>query len=485
MKPAAAVALRGFPVLIGALVAVAGLTVAAPARADQPQGRDVIAQMFGWNWRSIARECRETLGPQGYGAVQTSPPAEHAVLPERGFPWWQSYSPVSYSLDSRWGTRGELAEMVRSCHDAGVEVYADVIVNNMSGVQGCGTGSAGARFCHLSYPAVPYGPEDFHHCGTPKDAVYDYRDRYQVHNCQSFGTADLATEEDRVRDRIAGYLDDLMSLGIDGFRIDSAKHIPPEDLSAIERRLHRPAYVYQEVIYGPGEAVQPEEYLATGDVMDLRYAGSLSSTFRQGRLTELRDFGSALPSGKSVVFVANHDTARSGITITPGDADRYVLAHAFMLAWPYGRPKVLSDYEFVAYDQPPPSDLSGRAIDAACGGPVWLCEHSWPGIAGMVGFRRQVGNAPVVDWSDDGGDLVAFGRGREGYLVLNGAGSAVTDRLYRTSLPAGRYCDVMHGTMRSGSCTGPVYEVDDSGDLHADIGPRSGIALHAGATVSR
>ncbi|MBP2194320.1 alpha-amylase [Nocardia goodfellowii] len=473
-------------VLFCVLVAALSLTTSPPARAEsRAPGRDVIAQMFGWNWPSIGRECRESLGPSGYAAVQISPPQEHSVYPEKGFPWWQSYSAASYALNSRWGTREELAAMVRSCHAAGVQVYADAIINNMSGLQGCGTGSAGARYCHFSYPAVPYESQDFHHCGTAGDAIEDYRDRYQVHNCQTLELADLVTEDNGVRDRIAEYLNDLLSLGIDGFRVDSAKNIPPEDLAAIQQRLSRPAYIYQEVNYIAGEAVQPEEYLSIGDVMDLRYAKSLSATFRQGRLAQLRDFGSALPSGKSVVFVANHDTVRDGSTLAPAEGDRYALAQAFMLAWPYGRPKVLSSYAFAGYDQPPPSDPFGRAVGADCGNPIWLCEHARPGIAGMVGFRQQVGDTPVVDWSDNDGDLISFGRGRAGYVVLNGEDSAATAVAYRTSLPAGTYCDVMHGGLRFGSCTGPVYQVDGAGEFRATVAPRTGIALHTGAMVSR
>ncbi|MGY2062360.1 alpha-amylase family glycosyl hydrolase, partial [Nocardia gipuzkoensis] len=121
---------RSCALLIGALGLVMGST--APAAAEPAPERDVIAQMFGWNWRSIGRECGETLGPLGYGAVQTSPPEEHSLLPELGFPWWQSYSAVSYGLTSRYGTREDLAQMVRSCHAAGVRVYVDTIINNMS-----------------------------------------------------------------------------------------------------------------------------------------------------------------------------------------------------------------------------------------------------------------------------------------------------------------------------------------------------------------
>ena len=37
---------------------------------------DVIVTMFQANWKSVARECGEVLGPEGVGYVQVSPPQE-------------------------------------------------------------------------------------------------------------------------------------------------------------------------------------------------------------------------------------------------------------------------------------------------------------------------------------------------------------------------------------------------------------------------
>lgn len=48
-------------------------------------------------------------------------------------PWWFSYQPVSYKLDGRLGTRAQLKSMIHKCRDLGVRVYADAVVNHMSG----------------------------------------------------------------------------------------------------------------------------------------------------------------------------------------------------------------------------------------------------------------------------------------------------------------------------------------------------------------
>lgn len=49
--------------------------------------------------------------------------------------------------------------------------------------------------------------------------------------------SDLNTEKEYVRQRIADYITDLLSIGISGIRIDAAKHISPENLANIFKML--------------------------------------------------------------------------------------------------------------------------------------------------------------------------------------------------------------------------------------------------------
>jgi alpha-amylase len=124
--------------------AAAGASAAAQAAAVPSAAgtgaTGVIAAMFDWPWPAIAAECTNELGPDGYAAVQISPPEEAVVLAADGYPWWQAYQPVSYSLNSRFGTEAQLTSMISSCHAAGVKVYADVVLNHMTGQVNGGVG---------------------------------------------------------------------------------------------------------------------------------------------------------------------------------------------------------------------------------------------------------------------------------------------------------------------------------------------------------
>lgn len=447
-------------------VALAAATVVmnpTGTQAAPPGTKDVTAVLFEWKFASVARECTDTLGPAGYGYVQVSPPAEHI----QGGQWWTSYQPVSYKIAGRLGDRAAFKNMVDTCHAAGVKVVADAVVNHMSA--GSGTGTGGSTYGKYDYPGL-YSSYDVDDC---RSEINDYRDRYNVQHCELVGLADLDTGEDYVRGKIAGYLNDLLSLGVDGFRIDAAKHIPAADLANIKSRLSNPGvYWKHEVIYGAGEAVQPTEYTGSGDVQEFRYAYDLKRVFTNENLAYLKNYGEGwgyLNSGVAGVFVDNHDTERNGSTLNYKDGANYTLANVFMLAWPYGAPDVNSGYEWSNHDAGPPN---GGQVNA-CWQDGWKCQHAWPEIKSMVAFRNATRGQAVTNWWDNGNDAIAFGRGSKGYVAINHESGALT-RTYQTSLPAGTYCDVQSGK--------PV-SVNGSGQFTATLGANTALALYAGKST--
>ena len=469
-----AVLAAGWLVQIGA--------TAAPAEAAPTASRNVIANLFEWNWVSVGAECQSFLGPRGYGFVQVSPPQEHVT----GQQWWIAYQPVSYKIESRKGNRAQFLSMVNTCHNAGVKVIVDTVINHMTKV-GSGTGWAGSTYTAYDYPGS-YQWQDFHRCGrNGNDDIQNYNDRYEVQNCELDNLADLKTESDYVRTKLAGYMNDLLSLGADGFRLDASKHMPAEDIAAIKAKLSRSAYIVQEVIWGASEPIQPTEYTANGDVHEFRYGKDLGRVFRREKLAYLNNFGESwgyIPSGRAGVFVDNHDTQRDGgDVLTYKDNGIYALANAFMLAWPYGSPTVMSSYEFSNRDQGPPSDASGRTNNATCFSGGWRCEHRWQVIANMVAFHNAVDGTSVVNWYDNGNNHIAFGRDGKGYVSINNEGSAIDGRFYHSNLPAGRYCDVIHGDYTGSGCTGPVITVDANGWFPANVPAHDAVAVHIGAKI--
>ena len=79
------------------------------------------------------------------------------------------------------------------------------------------------------FPGATYIPTDFH-C---ERSLSSWTDPFQLNNGWLSGLTDLDTESEYVRERIAAYFTDLLSIGFSGFRMDAAKHIKPDSIAAI------------------------------------------------------------------------------------------------------------------------------------------------------------------------------------------------------------------------------------------------------------
>jgi alpha-amylase len=487
----------GIAVGVGVILAITACAPSANYDGGRGTAHDVGVQLFQWNWDSIAKECTDTLGPAGIAWVLTSPPQEHIT----GSAWWTAYQPVSYRIESRLGTRDQFASMVSTCHTAGVKVVADAVINHMTGQDAQGVGwapadKAGSPYDHYDYPGLYSDANgDFHHCGlSPSDDIGDYSSQGEVQTCELVNLADLATETDHVRSTIAGYLNDLIGLGVDGFRIDAAKHIPAEDIAAILAKVNGDPFIVQEVIRGDGEPIQPEQYLGNGDVFEFGYATQLLTwltTGQLGNVGNIEGYG-FVESDKARTFVENHDTERNHSTLSYRDGARDQLATILTLAIPYGSPVLYSGYSFTAANEGLPQDADGRVTDVQCvsdPGPLqpgadltaptvstarryldgeWICQHRWPATLAMVAWRAAVAGQPVTHAvSDD--TTYAFGRGDRGFIAFNASGLPIT-HTFATSLAAGSYSDVIGGNS---------VTVAADGSVTMTVAPWSAVALQA------
>jgi len=483
----------------GSCVPLALQTTAQATPTATADGGDVIANLFEWNWPSVAAECTEVLGPKGYGAVQVAPPEDSIRVPGSTHDWWDVYQPVGYDLNSRMGDAAQFQAMVTTCHNAGVKVYADAVINHMSGTNQTSTDSYGGDSFNvnsLNYSEVPYTSADFHsspaNCPNSDMSIQDWNSQTQVQECDLEGLADLYTETADVRAKIAGYLNSLIADGVDGFRIDSAKHINQADMANIESRLNntlwgqRP-YVLQEVALGGSGNLAPAAFESNGSVIGFDYADALKAQF-QGDIANLKTFGQSWglePSDKDGAMVTNHDTERDGSTLNYQDGSQYTLATEFMLAWGYGvQPTVYSGFSFTDPNASPPADANGYVTDTDCSSSAWVCTDRVTGIANMVGWHNAAQGQSVANWWDNGGNTIAFSRGSTAWIAINNSGTAVT-QTFSTGLPAGNYCDIIHGNPGTGgSCSGPTVTVNGSGQATVTVGPNDSVAIYTGAPSS-
>lgn len=519
---------------IGLALSCAGLGSQAVAYATQPAATDVTVIAFQQNWKTVAEECANTYGPEGVKYVQISPPQESV----QGTQWWTVYQPVSYKLNSRFGTEDELKSMIKQCNAAGVDVIADVVLNHTTGhdvswvddqygVDGTAYNGSYGRYPSMDPYAeggtqglyqyqesgnnhqygLPSG--DFHTCkSNVSDNISDYSNADEVWNCRLSTMWDINTGNGRVQNMQADYLNRLWQDGVRGFRIDSAKHMDPDDIAAIKRKFMDKAGINgqsfpwsQEVIYHQGESSKfaPERYEKNGEVTQFSYAYSLLKDFN-GSITDLKNIKSDLlkNSNDATVFVANWDSARGSETLSPTSGARYELANAFMLGYDYGHPKILSDYYFdksTQYDDGV-KDTSDTKVpyvnmDEACAtskDPTqmtygdWNCQQRWTSIRGMIRFHNAVNGTKVTNWQEHGDNNIAFDRVADGSSPAKGF-MAINNTLqdhnvdYTTTLPDGEYCDVY----ASRDCSKTVKV--SGGHIKTTIGKRSAIALYQGAAA--
>lgn len=245
------------------------------ASGDYKRGqKGAIVDFFGWKHSDIEKEC-QLLSKAGYLGAKLLPVTEHIMSKDIDGgslnPWYYSFQPVSYTFDSRYGTREDLAKLIKTCRAVGVRIYVDVVLNHFAAsgsdcmskhrkqvsgkciewghkITSAPWDRQSPFFTHSytyeynentgqppsnEFPGAAIGPSDFH-C---KRELNRWSDLFILNNGWLVGLSDLDTSKDSVRERQAALLVELISMGVSGFRIDAAKHMSPEDLSAILAKI--------------------------------------------------------------------------------------------------------------------------------------------------------------------------------------------------------------------------------------------------------
>src|SRR3954447_2461302 len=198
---------------VAAIGLVSSASVSATPRLGghaRPIQGNVVANLFEWNWPSVAHECQTVLGPKGYAAVQVAPPQDSLSRTATDtttvlHPWWEVYQPVDYNLTSRMGNEQQFKSMVRTCRAAGVKVIVDAVINHMTGQGSVSYG--GVHYTKYSYTGL-CGPIDFHgptgQCPTADGNIDDFNNYTQVFKCELVSLSDLRTETEYVQKTLAG-----------------------------------------------------------------------------------------------------------------------------------------------------------------------------------------------------------------------------------------------------------------------------------------
>lgn len=421
-----------------------------PGRADSP-AEGVILQVFNWPFARVTERMAE-FAALGYTHIHVSPPSLSINRSE----WWARYQPLDYRIIAGpLGSEREFARMNDLAETYGIRVIADVVLNHMANPD---FARYNMRYTDnpedLFYPdpmsRAVYGlnflftPEDF----SPSGCIKDYNNRQQVLNdrlCLGFpdkGLPDLNLARPNVFAAHRAYLDKLMALGVDGFRVDALKHIPPSYIQEIFRNIDRSQILlFGEIIAHPGNMNQEiGPYAAETDLSfyDFPLVFLMRDAFQPGgRLSTLVDpagRGQALPGNRAVTFIVNHDIPNNG------DIFKYLLFYDTaeeLLAYTYilGRAEGLA-YVYTDLGQADGLD-SNRFVDA----------YNHPSLAAMIQFRKAMqGLDQHILWASD--QVLVWRRGDQGLVVVNKSGTEGFDlrQLGLQGLQDGKFRDALSGS---------------------------------------
>ena len=400
------------PLALGLLaLALPGLAAvpAAPAAAAGAARPVAIYHAFQEPYGPLAEQVCERAR-EGYSHVQISPAQRSNPGPE----WWKRYQPVDHAVIEGLGSEADLRRLISRAHGCGLRVIADVVFNHMANLGGGDAWEDLTAFPGLTpqdFRSAPPGSGRRPCADTDLNGYADGNRRSEL-ECWLGGLPDLLFTP-RVVARQRQHLALLLKLGIDGFRFDAAKHMPPEvlrdHLAFIARSSGARAWNYLEVIEDGDTPASVYDSLAP--LTDFRLYRALRELFRYGG--DLRRLPPrALPDAVSVSFGRNHDTVpeiHGGLQgaldpyTDPGDA---VLATVWVLARQGGTPLVYG-----------PDSRSSAQIRTAVRFRRILAERTARGAEAPETVLRVL----------DDPEVAVMERGGEGMVLLN-KGATVVDR---------------------------------------------------------
>ena len=435
----------------------------------------VILHCFDWTYNDIKAEL-PNIAKAGFTSVQTSP-AQQACGTGA---WYWAYQPLGFYIGNTFGTKAELQSLCEEAHKYGIKVIVDSIGNHLASD-------------HTYIQDDLKDSQYYHNSGysTSLNNV-DWTNRWQVTHCD-VGMPDLATENSHVQQCAKKYMEELKSVGVDGIRWDTAKHIelPSEGDNFWPTVSSVGLYQYGEILKGPddrdsGNEALMKEYTNYMSVTDSEYGSTVRNAFASGNVPGA--YGNwvarGITSDKMVYWGESHDTWANAYE---GDyswnksenvIDRAYAAVASRnqaTALYYSRP--LSNPEAKENTK-----IGEKGSTHFTSKEVAAVNHFHNAMVGKADYYTASNGCAVIT-RKDGGAIVVKGSGSGYVSVTNGGGYAKT----------GTYKDEITGnefTVTSTTITGTIgdsgiaviYDAQDSGSVSAT--PSSGTTFTKSISVT-
>jgi alpha-amylase len=219
-----------------------------------------------------------------------------------------------YTIDPHLGDMSKLRELVRRAHEKNLKVVLDVVPNHL------GTGH-------------PWLTDGAHAGWFHPDCPINFADQSSVENCWLAGLPDLNTENPVVRTYLIDWANWLIDqTGVDGFRVDAARHLSKDFLRAFTTAIHakHPTFWMLGEIFSSGYRYQSGFFDAGLDaVTDFQTYDSvrigMDPRGNLGQLSTSPSLAADLGAGREdarAIFIDNHDVPRFVGSETPSGATK-------------------------------------------------------------------------------------------------------------------------------------------------------------------
>ncbi|MDE7126073.1 MAG: alpha-amylase, partial [Muribaculaceae bacterium] len=436
-----------------------------------PTDDEVILHAWSWSFDTIASNMAD-IAAAGYGYVQTSPANTCFVGEDGGMAlysgdgdsvrgkWYYYYQPTDWKVGNYMlGDRSQFKAMCDSASKYGVKVIVDVLPNHTA-------------FDHTAVSAgldSAVGGHDrlFHANGF--NEISDYNDRLQCTTYAMGGLPDVNTENPDFPHYYLEYVNDLLGMGVRGFRYDTAKHIglPSDPVDPNSERnnfwnvalgkeavkglmLAMPAdslFIYGEVLQDKN--VKENEYADLMLVTASDYGHAIREALAKGSadVDNLGSYHHTAAPERLVTWVESHDTYANAHE-SAGLTDEQVRAgYVFLAARQHGFPLFFSRPAGSTRD-----NYWGNNRIGARGND----EFRHPAVVAVNHFRKRMTGEPESLHASDDGALMTVSRGDKGMVIVNFSDlEQVVD--LPVSLPDGEYTDHAEGaefTVKGGRIIG-------------------------------
>lgn len=448
------------------IIAMGVLATAVPAVAKDRvthnpdlTNTESILHVWSWSFPEIARSMRQ-IKDAGFTMIQTSP-VQHCYNPEgsgklifddnvKEGNWYYYYQPTDWKIGNQiLGTKEQMVNMMDSAAKYNIKVIVDVLPNHTA----FDVDAVSDDF----YKAVGGRDKMFHSEGLKP--VEDYNDRYQCTLWGSGALPDVNTENPDFQKYYMQFVNELLGMGVKGFRYDTAKHIgvhsdPVDTASGVKENDFWDVATGRKSVKGVKLAVPYDSLFVYGEILqdknvpEAEYADYMGQTasgyghilreaLEKGTMNglDLTSWHHTSAPEYLTTWVESHDTYANAHESAHLTDDQIRTGWVFLTARQNGTP--------LFFSRPAGSTRQkywGNNVLGARGND----EFFHPEVEAVNKFRTAMKGEKEDIQISDNGQLVVVNRGKKGAAVVN-INSLSNQVDLPTGLPDGTYRDIVYG----------------------------------------